>query len=325
VASLAASFLPKDLFAVQDKVLLGDGHHKYEWIKDWAKLPEGMPHVGSTHGNIAIDAKDRVYINTDTENAVMIFNPDGTFVKSWGREFKGGAHGMSLVKEDGKEVLWLCHIKRSEVVKCSLDGEVLMVVPFPEKAGVYKDKKEYKPTGVAVAPNGDFYIGDGYGASWVHQWNARGEYLRSWDGSEREGGKFKTPHGMALDLRGPTPRVIVADRENGRLQLFTLEGKFVSEVREGLRRPCTLYILGEDIVIPDLAGRITILDRNNKLVAHLGENSDTKKHANFRVQPGEWKDGEFTAPHGAAWDSKGDLYVEDWNIAGRINKLKRVR
>jgi len=326
VAAMAAAFLPKQLFAErvgQDKILLGDGAHKYEWRVGWAKLPEGMKYVGSTHGNIGIDAKDRVYVNTDTDNAVMIFEPDGKFVKSWGKEFKG-AHGMKIAKEGDKEVLWLCSLGRSEVVKCTLDGEVLLTIPFPEKSGVYKAKGEYKPTGVCIGPNGDVYVGDGYGKSWVHQWNAKGEYLRSWNGSEREGGAFRTPHGMCLDLRGGEPRIAVADRGNGRLQFFTLDGKFISEAKEGMRAPCTLYILGDDIVVPDLQGRITLLNKENKLIAHLGENEDKKKQGNFQVKPEDWKDGQFTAPHGAAWDSKGDLYVEDWNVAGRFNKLKHI-
>ena len=309
---------------LEDKILLGDGVHKYEWLTGWAKLPEGMTYVGSTHGNVGIDAKDRVYVNTDTANAVMIFDPDGKFVKAWGKDFKG-AHGMKIAKEGDKEVLWLCSLGRSEVLKCTLDGEVLLTIPFPEKSGVYKAKGEYKPTGVCIGPNGDVYVGDGYGKSWVHQWTAKGEYLRSWNGSEREGGAFRTPHGMCLDLRGAEPRIAVADRGNGRLQFFTLDGKFVSEAKEGMRAPCTLYILGDDIVVPDLQGRITLLNKENKLIAHLGENEDPKKRGNFGVKPEDWKNGQFTAPHGAAWDSKGDLYVEDWNASGRVNKLKRVK
>jgi hypothetical protein len=327
MTAMAAALLPERLFAErvsQDKIVVGDGAHKYEWIVGWAKLPEGMKYVGSTHGNVGIDAHDRVYFNTDTANAVMIFDPDGKFVKSWGKEFSG-AHGMKIAKEGDKEVLWLCSLGRSEVVKCTLEGEVLMTIPFPEKSGVYKAKGEYKPTGVCIAPNGDVYVGDGYGKSWCHQWNAKGEYIRSWNGGDREKGAFSTPHGMCLDLRGKEPLIAVADRSNHRIQWFTLDAKFVTEAFEGLRAPCTLYIRGDDLVVPDLQGRITILNKENKLIAHLCENEDPKKRGNFGVKPEDWKDGQFTAPHGAAWDSKGDLYVEDWNQSGRINKLRRVK
>ena len=119
--------------------------------------------------------------------------------------------------------------------------------------------------------------------------------------------------------------MVVADRGNGRLQWFTLDGKFVSEAREGMRMPCTLNILGDDIIVPDLKGRITVLGKDNKLIAHLGENSDPKLQGQNPIPPEQWKDGEFISPHGATWDSKGDLYVEDWNKTGRINKMKRVK
>ena len=89
--------------------------------------------------------------------------------------------------------------------------------------------------------------------------------------------------------------------------------------------PCTLNILGDDIIVPDLQGRVTILGKDNKLIAHLGENSDASLRGKNPVPPEKWKDGEFTAPHGACWDSKGDLYVEDWNATGRINKMKRIK
>ena len=137
-------------------------------------------------------------------------------------------------------------------------------------------------------------------------------------------GKFSTPHGMCLDTRGAEPRIIVADRGNHRIQVYSLEGEYVSHATEGLRAPCTAYIRGEDVVIPDLQGRITILNKENKLIAHLGENEDKGKQGKYPVPPEQWKDGQFTAPHGAAWDSKGDLYVEDWNATGRVNKLKRI-
>jgi hypothetical protein len=81
---------------------------------------------------------------------------------------------------------------------------------------------------------------------------------------------------------------------------------------------------GNDLVIADLAGRVTIFDRNNKLITHLGDNPDPKKRANNGVPREQWTDGEFIAPHCARWDTQGDLYVMDWVAVGRVTKLKRV-
>ena len=285
-AVAAGALAPGRAWARQDKVILEAGPNKYEWVKDWLQLPAGVS-LSSTHGCVAVDSQDRIFFNTENENAVIIVDNDGKYIKSFGKDFKGGAHGMTIVKEGDKEVLWLSSLSKSEILKCTLDGEVLMSIPYPEKSVVYTKK---------------------------------GEYLNSWN--EGKGGKLSTPHGIQIDTRGAEPIVAVADRSNGQIQTFTLEGKPIGFHKEGLRRPCKVYIRGELTLIPDLQGRITLLDKDYKLIAHLGENEDKAKQGNFGVK--EFKDGQFTAPHGAAIDSKGNLYVEDWNTLGRVNKLRKV-
>ncbi|MFO0980211.1 MAG: hypothetical protein U1E76_00430 [Planctomycetota bacterium] len=312
--------------ASQDKparIVLGSGAHTYEWLPAWAKLPGGMT-FGNTHGCIVVDQLNRVFMNTDTEHAVIIFDAAGNFIKSWGKDFKGGAHGMCLVKEGNAELLYLAHIGRGEVVKTTLDGDVLMTLGVPEKAGVYKDRSEYHPTSVAVGPSGDIYVADGYGLSWIHQYDAKGEYIRSWGGAGSEPGKMQTPHGIWLDTRREPAVLVVADRENHRLQTFSLDGKPLGMVTGVLRRPCHLHQRGTDLVVADLEGRVTILDRDNKVITHLGDNPDPKKRAQNGVPSEQWKDGEFISPHCARWDQDGNLYVLDWVAQGRITKLKHV-
>lgn len=307
---------------VGDAPVLGEGGHRYRWVAGWAKLPDNVK-LAPTHGCVAVDGQDRIYVNTDNENPILVFNADGSFIKVIGQQVKGGAHGMTIVKEGDKEVLWLASLGRSEVIKMNLDGEVLLTIPWPEKSGIYKSAKEYKVTSVAVAPNGDVYAADGYGKGYVHRFTATGEYVSSWNASAGKAGKFNTPHGVAVDTRGATPQIIVADRENGRLQYFTMEGEYL-DVLTGFNRPCKVVVRDGDLVVPELKGRVTIVTAEKRLI-HLGENSDPKLRANFGVPVAQWKDGEFIAPHGAAWDSQGNLYVEDWNKTGRVSKLARIR
>lgn len=308
----------------QDKVVLGEGDHKYEWVPGWAKLPEGVT-FSSTHGCAQPDSKDRIYVNTDNKNAIIVFENDGTYVKSLGQDLGGGNHGMQILKQGDAEVLYLAHLGRHEIVKMDLEGKVLMTIPWPEACGVYKNKNEYKPTMVAVAPSGDIFVGDGYGKSWLHRFNAKGEYAKSWNGKETKSGPLRTPHGVWVDQRGKQPLLAVADRSNGRIVWYDFDGGYVTETEKGLlRRPCKVFIQGDDVLIPDLKGRVTILGKDNKLIVHLGDNSNPGFRGNFGVKPADWKDGEFTAPHGACWDSKGNLYVEDWNKTGRVTKLKRL-
>ena len=309
----------------QDKLIIGSGSHKYEWMKSWAKLPDGMK-FGNMHGQVVVDSKNRIILNTDTEHAVMIFEPDGRFVKSWGKGLKNGAHDMELFKEGDQELMYLSHFNRHEVLKLTLDGKVLQTIGCPKESGFYKNAAQFRPTAVAAAANGDFYVVDGYGLNLIHQFDSKGKHIRTWGGKGREPGKLKAPHGAWVDTRGKTPVLIVADRDNNRLQIFDLKGEHVGFAMEGkLRQPCKIRPHGTDLVIPELGGRVTIIDKDNKLVTRLGNQPDPKKRAKNGVSPDQWKDGEFYAPHGASWDHDGNLYVMDWNRYGRITKLRRVK
>lgn len=323
-AALALTFAPGQRGAqAQAPIVLGVGTHRYEWVKSWGPLPANADY-GNTHGGIVMDEAERLYVNTDTTKAVLMFDTDGRFIGSWGQEFAGGLHGMTIVREcGGQEVIYLTHTGRHEVVKASLDGKVLSTLPFPTTSGVYGAPGEYLPTGVAVAPNGNVYTADGYGKSWVHQYDPAGAYVRSWGGPGNTDGKFNTPHGIWIDTRSPTPVVVVADRENGRLQFFDLDGKFLKAVA-GFRRPCGVHQLGEDLLVPDLAGRVTIVGKDDQILTHLGDNPDPGLRANNGVDRDKWEDGVFIAPHSARWDNDGNLYVMDWNFRGRVSKLRRI-
>ena len=166
---------------------MGQGRHTYEWVSGWLKLPPGM-NVGQTHGDVVVDAQDRIYFSVDTGNALFEADTEGRIARVFGQALGGGVHGMRLVKEpDGREVIWIAHINRHEVLKISLEGEILMTIPFPDKNGMYKEAKEYVPTALDVAPNGDVYVVDGYGRFWLHRFNAKGEYVQSWNGADGAG------------------------------------------------------------------------------------------------------------------------------------------
>jgi len=306
------------------KHVLGAGEQSYEWVHGWGVLPEDMQ-FGNTHGCIVIDGGDNVYMNTDTDNAVIVFDKEGKFVRGFGKEWRGGLHGMVLRKEGGKEFIYFVHTQRNVAAKMTLDGEVLWMLGYPEKPGIYKNAGEYHPTSIAVAPNGDIFVADGYGKSWVHQYNEKREYIRSFGGPGDREDQMASPHGIWMDTRGAKPVLLVADREHHRIQRFDLDGKLIDVVKGDLRRPSNFGQRGDFIAVADLEGRVTILDKDNKIVTHLGDNSDPKKRANNGVPREQWIDGEFVAPHCARWDSAGNLYVLDWVSQGRITKLKPIK
>jgi sugar lactone lactonase YvrE len=325
----ALSFLPLTMLspsvAAQDApILLEAGELKFQW-RSFGLRPDGAD-PGSTHGNFAVDAAGRVIFSTDTDQALNVFSRDGAQLATWGAEFAGGTHGMCIAREGDAEVLWLAHIGQHEVVKTTLDGKVLATIGFPKEAGIYQDANEFRPTDVAVAADGSIYVADGYGKSFVHQFDAQRKYVRSFGGHGTEPGQMRTPHGITLDTRGRQPRLIVSDRENGRLQIFDLDGTLRGIVGGIFRRPCDtcLHPDGRHLAVADLAGRVTILDERNQLVAHLGDQPDAARRATNQVQKDGWQDGVFLSPHGAAFDAHGDLYVMDWNVVGRVTRLQSL-
>lgn len=298
--------------------------HRYEWTPLWFKLPEGQE-LGHTHGGIVVDRKGHIHFNTDTDRAVMVFDATGRFLRSWGAELGAGAHGMQLVEEDGEEFLYIAHTAQHVVAKATLDGEILWRLGPPMESGHYENESQFLPTSVAVAPDGGLFVADGYGQNVVHRYDADRKWVRSFGGRGKELGRFETPHGLWIDTRGAAPELLVADRENARLQRFDMNGKPLGEIRGMFRRPCQIHQHGEDLVVSDLGGRVTILDRENQKVTHLGDNPDPTRRANFEVAREDWNDGEFLAPHCAVWDAEGNLYVMDWIRHGRVTRLTRLR
>lgn len=333
-------------------LITGKDNHSYEIIHDWAHLPDGKK-FGNTHAVIQ-SADGRIFIHnvSPTDDATCIFDQDGKFIKSWGKQFAKGAHGMDIRKEGNEEFLYLAPTGMHKVFKTTLDGEVLLEIDYPSiakndkgelcyhdqevtkdgKTSLKKAAEFYVPTFIALPPNtGDFYVTDGYGSNYVHRYNAKGEYIQSWGGkggkagTTEEPGKLSCPHGIWCDTRDPqNPTIVVADRANVRLQWFTLDGKFIKMVTHELRAPCHFSQRGTDLLIPDLRGRVTIFDKDNNLITHLGDNPNTSQWGNPKVQPNDLTAGHFCTPHGATWDAQGNAFVVEWLPYGRVTKLKHI-
>lgn len=310
-------------------VIVGSGAHQYECNHDWAKLPKTHA-FGNTHG-VAFDASGNCYVkhtvhaSSQSPDAMCVFDPEGTFVRSWASEYKGGAHGLSISREGKEEFLWLADCNRGVVQKTTLDGKVVLDLAWPEDSGLYNNKGEYKPTNVAIVPSGPHagtvYVADGYGKNWIHRYSNKGEYQASFGGTGNQRGQVNCPHGIAIDMRGGEPTILVADRGNRRLQTFTLDGKHRGFVTDELRMPCHFDFRGDLVLVPDLEARVTLLDKSNKLAVHLGDggNGNLRGEAREKFIP-----GKFICPHSAAFDKDGNIFVVEWVEVGRVTKLKKV-
>ena len=332
-AALAPAILGAEDKSGNKLPVLGSGEHVYEAQHDWGELPAQIKY-GNTHG-VVEDSQRRIYVHhtvnavSESSDSMVVFDHKGKFIKSWGKEFKGGAHGLHIRKEGSTEFLYLCDTKRGVIVKATLDGEEVYSLGYPEQSEAYKPgadgkRPKWSPTNLAIAPNGDLYVGDGYGSSYILQYNSKGEYLKTFGGKGKEPGKLDCPHGLIMDLRGKTPILTVADRANNRIQRFTLDGQHLDFVA-GTNLPCYFdYFHNGDCVVPDLGARVTLLDRNNQVIEQLGDDSASEWRKTRTMTRDHFTPGKFVCPHGACFDHAGNIFVVEWVEVGRVTKLRKV-
>jgi len=390
--------------------IIGEGEYKYECIHDWGNLPSNIKY-GNTH-SVVEDSQGHIYIHhtvykdSPSSDSVVVFDEKGKFVRSFGPMFRGGAHGLFMSKEGRDEYLYFCDEKHGIISKRTLKGEEVWTMGYPQDSPIYQKGPgstgpggaaglNYRPTNFAIAPNGDFWVGDGYGSYYMFHYSQKGNsYPKlvntfggppanaapAGGGAARGGGapgaggpggggrgqgkggdqakgpapdqakggggggrgaapprqpgqagvprnvpieSMNNPHGNMIDLRDPSkPVLLVADRGNQRIVRYTLDDKPI-DVVAGTLQPCHFHEHKGLIVVPDLASRVTILDKDNKVVAHLGEGlvGNPPRTTDDRTK---FVPGQFVNPHGACFDHAGNIFVAEWVEIGRVTKLRKL-
>ncbi|HEX5000024.1 MAG TPA: hypothetical protein VFY29_17515 [Terriglobia bacterium] len=199
---------------------------------------------------------------------------------------------MIRQQPDG-EFLYGASMRGQTVVKVALDGRVLMSI---DAAALVPDRYKARNarsgqlamllTAVDVAPNGDLYVTDGYASDFIHRFDREDKYFASFDGKEAPY-SFTTLHKIAIDKSFDPPRIIGVDRANNRVVHMALDGKFLGVVAEGLLLPAAVAIRGDQAIIGELPGRVTILDKGGKVVAHVGANTGEGVGSN-QLPPDKW-------------------------------------
>jgi hypothetical protein len=315
--------------------VLGERDHQYEAIHDWGQLPPNLKY-GNTHG-VCQDSQGHIYIHhtvhstSESPDTIVVFDENGKFVRSWGKQFKGGAHGLMLRQEGSEEFLYLCDYSHAIVTKRTLKGEELFTLGYPVESPDYDPSRNngrvlYQPTNVAIAPNGDIYIADGYGSSYINQYTKGAQFIRTFGGHGNGPGQLDCPHGIWVDTRAETPVLVVADRSNHRLQRFTLDGKHIDFILDTTKLPCHFHERNGEVVLPDLWSKVVVLDRNNKVIATLGDAGYTQEDwMKVRAQDrATFPPGKFICPHSACFDHAGNIFVVEWVEIGRVTKLRKI-
>ncbi|WP_232102744.1 6-bladed beta-propeller [Gimesia aquarii] len=297
----------------------------FDTVPGWGFDEEGRSVLGPTHGGVVIDKAGNIY--TSARIGVIVFSPDGKVVRRFLGDEYSNIHDMEIRDEADGEFIYGARNANAEGIKFNaVTGEIVLKLPFPKESGL--NLKKFNPTAITVAPNGDIILADGYASNHIFKFDKNGKYLKHF-GKKGNGLKeFNTAHGMTLDTRYDPPRLLICDRNHkpkGRLLHYDLDGNFMDVVITGLGMPTSASIQGEFVSVPDLHGRLVILDKSNTIMAVLGHNSDPKTRVNFNVPQDKWREGIFSGTHGSYWDKDGNLYVQDWNVSGRLMKLVRVK
>jgi hypothetical protein len=306
-------------------VRMGCGIMTFDTVPGWGLRPDGASAIGPTHGAVVIDKEGNIY--TSADKGVVVFSPDGKVVKEYLGDKYSRIHDMEIRTEGDNEFIYGARNANAEGIKFNAhSGEIVLKLPFPEESGL--KLKQFNPTAITVAPNGDIFLSDGYASNHIFKFDKTGKYLKHFGEKGNDLKQFNTAHGMTLDTRYSPPRLLICDRNHapkGRLLHYDLEGNFIEEIVTGLGMPTSAAVQGDYVSVPDLLGRVVILDKNNTIMAVLGYNADPKKGANYGITQDQWQEGVFSGTHGSYWDKGGNLYVQDWNVSGRIMKLVRVK
>lgn len=333
-------------------MFVGAGALRYEWISDWAALPDTPGRRQAwPHSAIVATPRDEVIVFDPAGGGIFVLDHGGRVIQ---RVPVGlpEAHGMTLVEDAGATHLWLTYTQQqrtpeqrylppaesdaSAVVKIALDGAVLLRLPRPPHPAYAAG--HYRPTSVAVdearfGGTGDVWVADGYGESYVHRFSADGTFRGTLDGTEGAG-RFRGPHAVFMDRRHGSAELYVADRSNARIQVYGPDGRFRRAIDDGMFAAPTGFAThdGHLFVVEFKPPRLVILDSDDRRVACLCEDTSAPSRPGFpypvdaegRIVPLALQPGKLHAAHAIAADRDGNLYITEAVLGSRITKLRRV-
>jgi hypothetical protein len=328
------------------------GADSVSYVEDptWLKLPEGRTEIGSTHGDVGLSAAGEVYVSVEgtvkqrfailgPNPGIQVYSLDGKYLRNVPNA-PFDLHGFLIRQEAGGEFLYAVRLAggttdadqsragldQQVIIKMTLDGKTVMSIPASSVPAEFKSKtrdgKAYmRLSGIAVAPNGDIYVTDGYASDYLHRFDKNGKYISSFGGKQAPY-SFNQLHKIAIDTRFEPARLIGTDRQNSRLVHFDLDGKLMGVIASDFKRPSSLALRGDYLAVGELAGgRIVLLDKEGKVTAQIGTNTVAENIGVNTVPPERWQPNQVTAPHGLTFMPNGDVLAVEFNLFGRIHRF----
>jgi peptidylglycine monooxygenase len=267
------------------------GQQRYAVERPWGEPPPDITLRFVSH--VALDSQRCVYAYQRADPPVVVFDPEGSYLRSWGSPLIADAHGMFITPDDR---IFLVDRDSHQILIFDVAGNLLSTLGKrhrPRHAAPFNH-----PSDIAVAPDGDIYISDGYGNSCVHRFAADGRWLQTWGRPGTGPGEFSTPHAVWVD---GADRVLVADRENNRVQVFTREGDYLAEWGD-FYHPMDIYVDGAGMIyVTDQIPRLSVLSADGRLTG--------------RCRP------VWYGAHGIWGDAAGRLYLAELPPTDQITRL----
>ena len=296
--------------------ILGQGSLRYRAQRHWGDLDRAHYPVKDCHG-ITEDRKGRIILLTnDTHNNLIAYDKSGKFIAAWETRFPT-AHGLEIEDHRGEDRYWITDHDVQCLSVCTGDVHELRRIGPEAVAVKYPDINKYHPTNTAFTADGEFFISDGYGSSFIHHFDPQGNYISGFGGLGNTPASLNEPHSVWIDTRSGKPSVLVCDRGNEMLKWFSLSGELQRVVPVPGARPSNVAQFHHadgrfknHIAIASLNGMILILDANDQVVSAVG--GEAPHYIDGKLEPLQVFNYTFNHPHDVYVDSTGSLYVPQW-------------
>ena len=290
--------------------VLGHGAFRYRADRFWGTLDPLQHPVEDCHAVVEDNSGRIIILTNDTHNNLLGYTKSGRLLSAWEHRFPA-AHGLEHSIMGGEERLWITDHDRQVVSLCTLEGREIRRLEAAVVAKPYANMGDYHPTNVAVMPDGDFYVADGYGADYVHHVDPDWQYMGSFGGTGENPEHMNCPHAVWHDQRPGRPPLLVCDRGNGMLKWLSVEGKLEKVLSLPGSLPSNVALLGDHLVVASLNAMVLVLDAHDRVVSAIGglppvyEGNDLKP---LRVY-----NHALCHPHDVHVDDKSDMYIPQWD------------
>lgn len=310
-------------------------HPDYAYQEKWLTPPQGLSHIGNSHGEIAVAKNGNVYVSVmGKQGGIQVYTPEGTYLHNVPNAPQD-IHGF-VIKDDGSGQAFIfgAELDGKRIFKLTLEGNRVLDIDalkaIPEK--YHRPQKPMKNgkmpaklrlTAADISSNGDIYVVDGYGLDYIHQFNAKGKYLTTFAGKKAPW-NFKNCHKISIDPRFQPNRILCADRANYRLVHLKLNGDLIGTYAKNLKRPSAVDFYQDYVAVAEISGRVSILNKAGQVVKTIGTNNVKAETDKNKTPPAKWRSGIFTSPHGISFDRQGNLYITEYNKWGRVLRFDAV-